>query len=688
VDESILLDLTTNAGLNNPVYDPTQTTCTRTDGFHCFTFANDAFNYAPFNYVMTPSKRTGVFGQARFNFTDNLTWYAKALWNQRDSTNQAAPEPIDLGPGSGNFWNDNVVIAANNPYNPFGFQLDASNIITIRRRPLEGGPRIFEQDVNTTYFGTGLEGSFGGEKVWYWDANLAYSRNKAEQDNFGSYNSRHIALALGDPAACAAVTGCTPLDIFGFGTITPQMLQWISPVFHDESEQTLKQFSANISGSPFDTWAGPFSIAAGYEYRKYEGEYHPDAQTVAGEYNGVPSLPTEGEYDVSEIYVELNIPLMSDSWWGKSFDLNIAARRSDYSTFGTETTPKIGVRWQLADDFTMRATYAEGFRAPSIGELFGAQSRFDALLDDPCLASPGGADPATGSAANCAALGVADRTVQQVDPQVSILTGGNIDLGPETARSFSAGFVWSPGILTDVRISDKFDIEVTYYRHTIEGAIQAIDAQTQLDLCVQTLDPTYCGGITRTNSQIDEFNNFLTNLGVIRTSGVDVDFFWTLPENSWGKWRVTWQNTVVTKYEAIGAAGQQQPQGPGIEVNDSGIPEWTSNASLDWKNGPWTASWTLRHISDLDEVCLADNAALYCDDAANGTNNLGARNYNDIQLGYRFEWMKGLQLDFGVRNVFDREPPVCTSCSLNGYDASTYDIPGGRYWYLRADVKW
>jgi iron complex outermembrane receptor protein len=687
VDESILLDLTTNAGLNNPVYDPTQTTCTRTDGFHCFTFGNDAFNYAPFNYVVTPSKRTGLFGSFRFDFTDNVSWYAKALYNRRESTNQAAPEPIDLGPGSGNVWNDNVIIAANNPYNPFGMELNASNIITIRRRPLEGGPRIFEQDVDTKYFGTGVEGSFGGDHVFYWDVNAAYSKNEADQHNYGSYNARHISLALGDPAACAAVAGCTPLDIFGFGTITPEMLAWISPVFHDQSEQTLTQFTANISGDAFPTWAGQATFAAGYEYRKYKGSYEPDPATVAGEYNGVPSLPTSGSYDVDEVYVELNIPLVNEGWWGKKMDFNIAGRYSDYSTFGGEFTPKYGFRWQLADEFTMRATYAEGFRAPSIGELYGSPSRFDALLVDPCMITPGG-DPATGNPANCAALGVPVGAIQ-VDPQISVATGGNANLGPERARSFTAGWVWSPNFLSDVAISDKVDFEVTYYRHTILGAIQPIDAQTQLDLCVATLDPLYCDGISRVNGtgQIDNFDNFLTNLGKIKTSGVDADIFWTLPETSFGRFKVSWQNTFVASYESEGAAGQQNPQGVGVEVNDSGIPEWTSNATLDWKLGAWNASWTVRHISELDEACLADDAAFWCSNAAGGTNHLDAITYHDLQVGYRIDWMKGLNLTAGVRNLFDEDPPVCTSCSLNGYDASTYDIPQGRFWYLRADFR-
>lgn len=166
------------------------------------------------------------------------------LGNRRASTNQAAPEPIFFGPdaGTGNPLADNIVISAANPYNPFGFDLDSSsNLIMIGRRPEECGARVFEQRVDTQYVGTGFIGSFeGAERTWFWDVNGAYSKNKAEQTNDGSYNLYNINLALGDPATCVAVAGCVPLDIFGgAGSITPEMLRWIQPVVHDRRQNDM-----------------------------------------------------------------------------------------------------------------------------------------------------------------------------------------------------------------------------------------------------------------------------------------------------------------------------------------------------------------------------------------------------------------------------------------------------------------
>ena len=658
------------------------------------------FNFALDQLLLTPNERKSVFGQARFDVSDNVSWYVRTLYNQRESLNRAAPEPIFLGPGfsTGNPYTDFIVISADNPYNPFGFDLDArdgGNLIGVGRRPVEGGPRRFYQDVDTWYFGTGLEGAWDiGSRTFLWDVNYVRSSNQADQTNFGSYNARRIALALGPVAACNADPQCVPLDIFsGVGSITPAMLNYIQPVIRDSSENNLQILSANITGDLFQMPAGALAFAAGVEHRKLDGRYDPDALTVAGEYNGVPSTPTQGSYDVDEFYTELSVPIYAASETNK-LDLSLAGRYSDYSTFGGETTGKLGVRWQLSDQFLLRSTFAEGFRAPSIGELFGLQSRFDATISDPCMIEVDGtpADPAF--RANCQTLGVAEGT-QELQQQYSVITGGNPLLEPENADSFSAGFVFSPAFAAETAWSERLDVEVTYYKHEIEGAIRAFDPQTAVDLCVETLDPALCGLVIRgQGGYIQRVEAQLENLGEIETDGFDVDLFWTLPAMDWGQLRLTWQNSFVNDYEAVSAGGVRQPQGPGIETNDSAIPEWTSNASLEWTYGDFFASWTARHISDLTEQCNDAAAFPVCRDpiledgeVVGGTNRLGSTTFHDMQMGWRAPWFEGTQLSLGVNNAFSKDPPICLSCSLNGYDASAYDVPAGRFMYAKAEVK-
>ena len=671
-----------------------------TDDFIPFSRAN-RFNFSPFNLLLTPSERKSVFTSIDYDVSDRVRWKSKFLFNNRQSVNQAAPEPIFLGPGNtGNPLGDDITISADNPFNPFGVDLGPDNLILVGRRPIEGGPRIFKQDVDTWYFSTGLEGDFDvGERVFYWDVNALRSENKADQTTFGSYNLAHINQALGPVANCTG--SCVPLNIFGGpGTLTAAMLRYIGADLTDKSENNLTMWSANLSGDLFDLPAGGLSFAAGYEYRKNNGSFQPDALIVAGESNGVPSLPTRGTIDVNEFYGEINIPLLADAGFAKRLDVTLASRYSDYSSSGGTTNNKVGLRWQINDQFLIRGTYAEGLRAASVGELFGSASRFDAQLIDKCLISLSGNPPPASLAANCATLGV-PVGAQQANSQISITTGGNPELSPESADSYSAGFVFSPAFATEANWSDRLDLEVTWYRHELSGAIQAIDAQTQLNLCIDTLDPQFCDGITRASTGvIGGFANRLVNLGQITTEGLDFKFNWALPESDFGQFGVNWSTTYVDSFSAVGANAVVQPRKVGVEVNDSGIPEITSNLATTWRKGAFDVSWTMRYISDLTEDCggASDPVIGVCSDSFQdgtddsgdpifaGTNHLGALVYHDLQASWNGDYLGGLKVSVGVNNLFDKKAPNCLSCSLNGFDASTYDL-AGQYAYGRVQLN-
>lgn len=680
-------NITSNTGVTNPVFDSSQTGCTRTDDYHCFTTA-DRYNFAPNNLLLTPNERKSVFGQVRFEFTPNVSGWFRGLYSERESANQAAPEPFFLGTDAGvyNEWAETkLVISANNPYNPFGFDLTTMgpnpNLFLLGRRPVEGGPRRYEQDVKTWYAAAGLDGVFEvNQRTWNWDINLMTSESKATQTNTGSYNIKHINQALGDPAACAAIAGCVPLNLFGGpGTITPEMLAWISPIVRDRSKNTLSQGSANVTGELFDIWAGPLSFAAGAEWRRYKGEYYPDPITIAGEYNGVPSGVTIGSYSVKEAYVEFDVPLAREGFWGKSLDLSIAGRYSDYSTFGGTGTGKIGLRWQPADELLLRMSFAQGFRAPSIGELYGTLSRFDATIVDPC-------NNAASTTPKCVADGVPPG-YEQANPQISVVTAGNRDLEPEESRSFMAGAVWSPSWAEDSSWASKLDLGVTFYRHTIDKAIQAPDAQSIMDRCIDTRDAFACASYTRNDrGQIVRFEDILANLGTINTSGWDFTAHWLLPETGWGQLGFDWKATWVTRYELINESGQPEPKGPGIEISDSAIPEWSSTFATNWDYQNWNVNWTMRYIDRLRESCAGANGFAICTDSVADQHWLGSTTYHDAQISWRTDaWMKGVKLSVGVNNVFDKNPPICLSCTLNGYDPGTYDLPG-RYTYARLSM--
>lgn len=655
--------------------------------FHQFTTA-DRFNFAPFNYLLTPSRRTAVFGQSRYRLLDNVQLSLKGLYQARNSVNQAAPEPIFLGPGAGTGGlGDTTGVDASNPFNPLGYSLDPNdNLVLIGRRPVEGGPRIFRQKVDTYYLSSSLSGDFDlFSRLMSWDVNYATSVNAASQSIQGTYNIRRIATALGPVANCVAP--CTPLNIFGGpGTITPAMLNYIQFTEKDDSRQSLDLFTANLSGGLFELAAGTLDYAIGYEYRQVAGSYSPDSVVVAGESNGVPSQPTSGRFDVNEAYVELGIPMFSGLPFLQKLDFSAATRLSDYSTFGSTVKSKFGLTWQPFDkQLIARANYAQGFRAPSIGEAFGSPSRFDATITDPC----NGATDQT--ATNCQNLGVAaPGSFEQANTQISVRTGGNPDLRPETAISVTWGLNYAPSWAEKTVFADRLVFDLTFYRHEIDNAIQAPDAQTQLNRCVASGDPNsaFCSGITRGSSgDINAFNNSLRNLGSIDTQGYDFGITWDSPKTRFGGFGANIQTTYVESFEArANDTGLREPRNVGVEVADSGIPRWRSTARLNWKLDAISATYALRYISSLTEECGDAVDFAVCRNQTDGTNRLGSTFYSDVQASYALPFAVKTSISAGVNNLLDRDPPTCVSCSLNGYDASVYDVPG-RFAYVEATVR-
>src|SRR6185503_2475178 len=388
-----------NLTLNNGVITPRYPS-----DYHGFT-SMDRFNFSPFNLVETPSRRLGAFSSVTYKLTPEVNIRGKASFLNRESVNQAAPEPLFIGPQAGNGNRmDRIKVDVTNPYNPFGFTfdpaLDPTYVIT--RRPLEAGPRKFEQTVNTFYASGGFDGhvDVGNQRI-NWDTTIAYGLNRAEQRRNNSFNSSKLEEALG-PAFqgpdgewhCGTMANpgqpnCVPFNIFGGqangrGSITPEMLAFTTFTEHDVSEQTLVDAVANLTGNLTKLPGGWLAAAAGVEVRHLSGFYEPDSVVAAGDGADVPSQPTSGDYSVVEAYAELRAPLVSGAPLAELLDVNVAGRVSDYSFLSPEFTGKIGARWKPTKDLIFRGSVGSGFRAPSIGELFAAKSRFDAMLVDPC----------------------------------------------------------------------------------------------------------------------------------------------------------------------------------------------------------------------------------------------------------------------------------------------------------------
>jgi len=682
--QEFFYDVTLNDGTTTPAWNPANPSG---GSYHDWS-DNDRFNFAPYNYLLTPSKRKSMFARVDVDVTDNINIYAKGLFNNRTSKNQAAPEPIFVGPyaGTGGLA-DTISISALNPYNPFGIDLDASsNFGWVTRRPVEVGPRVFEQDVDTWYLNGGVTGTFGSDSKYHWDVNFVSSENSAHQTFTNGYNIGRVQLALGDPAVCAQIPNCVPLDLFGGQgrPFTQPMIDYIRATQIDASTQKLTLISANLTGDLFAIGDRAAGFAVGAEHRKYDGEFQPDPLRQTGESQDSFAAPVSASYDVDELYAEFSFPVL------ETLDLNAALRWSDYSTFGSEVTGKAGFRWKPIEALAFRGTYSKGFRAPNIGELFGL-TQFGATLVDPCgptgtvVVNAGDGLDSTPLETACRAQGVPNN-FQQANTQITTFTGGNPDLKPEKSDSYTFGVVhdatWADGF------SDRLTFELTYFNYEIDDGIQARDIQALLNACLGAggTDATLCSPFTRVaGGNLAPPQNFLDNLGTIKTDGLDFKVDWRGNEASWGRLSAGLQATWVGNYEAVDTDGNVAQRAEGIEVSDSAIPKYQANLQLGWERSDWAVSFITRYVDAVKEYC--GNAPIK---AVPGCDNqqvfhqLGNTIYNDVQVGWsRAFGVEDFKLALTVNNVFGEDPPICYSCSLNGYDAGTYDLPG-IFWAVTA----
>jgi len=674
----------------DPVYDPncwaTGTSVAGCDDFQPFTLA-DRFNWQPYNYLLTPNARTSVFAKSEFDLTDRTMLRVLASFNRRESTSRAAPEPLFFGPdaGAGQIL-DNLTWAADHPHNPFGIDMDVNSLIFTGRRPIEAGPRVFDQAVDTLFISAGLDGELemGGSTV-YWDATFIFSENNASQQKQGAFNAQNIAIALGPVSACDATPGCVPLNWVGPGTMTQEALDFVTFIQKDVSNQEMTDVSLNFTGEFGGFGAGSIGWAAGFEHREEDGSFTPDSIVSKGFTAGVPASPTAGGFEVDEFYGEVIVPLMRGDG-GQRLDVSAAVRFSDYDLFGSDAVGKIGINWAPNENFVARANFSEGFRAPNIGELFNTGSRFDASIVDPCS----NAQPEV--QANCTSLGVPDGFVQP-NPQISVTTGGNTNLTPESAETVTAGFTWDIAAADNWGGVESLLLELNYFDIDVQDAVQAPDAQDVLNRCVDTLNPFFCDNISRgPGGSILRIDGILLNIGAIETSGIDWKVELTTAETGLGQFRLQWLNTHLSDYtETIpGPDGDIIVDRAGTELGspERAFVEWKSTFNADWFYNEWSARLSFQYYSDLKEDCggMVGGFELWDEFCTRGQagNDIDSTLFTNLQFSWTPEQsgQGQLSIQFGIDNVLDEDIPFCASCDLNSFDGTIYPIPG-QYWYTR-----
>jgi len=593
------------------------------------------------------SERTNVIVHATWQITATDQVFAESTFYSGRFLQRIAPVPVlsPFEPGH------DFTLPPSSPFYPAAFVAslpggDPTQPLDILYRTLELGPRVDENHVDQWTAIAGMQGTRDG-----WD--YQWSANWVANEQKGS-----LVSGYADATQLATLLHSGVVNVFGSNSDDVVRQLRATQVTGPRDDNRASNYGADfkVSRTAFSLPAGPVAVAGGIEGRRESLEQSRSdliAQgNVVGFNGGIPSIPTAYR-TVWAAFGEANIPL------AKTLEADVAVRFDHYSDFGSTTNPKLSLRWQPSRNVLMRAAYGTGFRAPTLSELFQPSA----------LAVQGGTDPircpVTQADADCNALFLTRQ-------------GGNSALSPEKSRQFSGGIVVEPtaGLSASV---DYYDIEV-------RNLVQLFDPTTIFDNAA-LLPPSFIvrappdAQFPDLPGRVVQIVTIPTNLGELRTSGLDADVRYRPAPTSVGQFTFVLSGTYVLDYRLAGANNTPFPGGAGQRGPSGAISRWRHYATLDWNFGAWGATLANNFQLGYSEPCILDPSDGHSLDASGCmTRRVGSYSVWDVQV--RYAGFANTTLTLGVRNLLDTAPPLTNQQNAFqvGYDP-TYGDPRGRTFY-------
>ncbi|WP_241906485.1 TonB-dependent receptor [Shewanella sp. 10N.286.51.B7] len=612
--------------------------------------SSDRDNYFEYFNAVQPNERFNVFASGEYDLTDNVQLFTEAMYTHRSSTLPATPQTVS-----------GITIPSWHESNP------TENDFLLNSRRLAEAPREFNIETDTWRVVAGLQG--GLDNGWQWDAAVNYGSNRGSFEVTNVINNTRLGEAT-DYDNCSVDPNIPCADFWGEGSLTPEMLDYfLFDMMSDGGNEQLS-LTANLTGDLWQLPAGTMSFATGIEHRKEKGWSNPDPLAIIGEANTSQQDPITGEYTADEVYLEAYIPLLADKPLAKAVDLTAAVRYSHFDTFGSDTNYKLGLQWMLNDQLTLRTTKSTAFRVPNIPELFGGISQGSMNTTDPC-SDWSQLDPSSNRFANCQAAGVS----MDFNHEGTILTdrGGNADLQPEEADTFTVGVVW------DVSFIEGLNVTLDYYDIKIENAINSVNGSSKLAACYDSANMShpFCNDehFIR-DEQTGEITYLQTQLGNAATeevSGVDLAMFY---QKDFGEFttNTSFEVSYLDEYNLQTYEGAPVEERAGTIGYDGSYTKWRSNLYFDIAKDDWRFGYNIQYIGEADDQYAA---------AGDIGDSVDAVTYHNTQLYYQLT--RSLGFTAGIDNLFDKQAPYHQSYTDGNTNTMTYDLMGRRY-YLA--LKW
>ena len=634
-----------------------------------------AWEYANYNDFITHisgAERKGLVAMSNYQVTENVEVFMEGNYQTNYAESFFAPAP-SFG---------DLTIAADNPYNPTNpantafyrpeiftrVGLDPADYpdgakLTMTARVSDAGTRDFETTSDFIRFVAGATIELK-DINWTIEPSFMYVESRLEDatrnllviDNFQTYlNNTETSSTSQDPTTWAINPFVT-----GPGEYDNELLynEYVKTTDTRLSSSQLDLYELRATGPVLALPGGDLMAAAGFEWRTESLEDRPSLASQQGQLIGSGGTSSQGRREAWALYGEVIAPVLDN------VEVQVAARFEDYDDFGdTGVKPQFGVKVDLSENLSLRAAFADNFKAPSLAQAYaGVQRGFIARLDQIRF-------PITGDAFDSAS--------QQKETR----TGGNPTLQPEESKSYSVGLIFSG--------SDKLEgleIAIDGWQIDAESLITTISETSILndEFAAYSADPAAFLALSPTQ-RLNEYqvlrepnenfqgttipgrilyiNSVYVNLDSLTVNGVDFDIRYTWRTDNLGTFQFGTFWTLFARYE--------QNDSGFNEVGTFRLPKWRGNAQVTWSYGDW------------DITTLAYYVHSYEDDNAWGPGEDMVDHYLtfDLRVGYSGLW--DTEFTIGIDNIFDEDPPFYRGDSA-GYDPAFSDPIGTFIW---ASVK-
>lgn len=637
------------------------------------------FDPSPLVTLIPATERYGVFTSARFELTPSAQLFAEASYYRNEQNVVIQPTPISdqftmpfnnplanqfpyngfvggdrLPPGQTSpIPYSTILLTPASPFYPTAYIQSITGGSTpdvlVRWRAAEVGNRDLTDTSKAMRGVVGLRGQLG---KWDYETALLYS---------GSRVTERINDGFAILSRILPLLNSGQVNFFGPNSAATQA-QIQATEFKGDALQTrtsLTSLSGKAAGDIAMLPGGPLSVAAGAEARRETYELDPTTFLVQGDLTGYGGnfVPVDRSRNVYAVFAEANARVMP------SLELNGALRYDRYGGVGSSTTPKLGIRWSPAKEVLVRASAGKGFRAPSLLDLHAPQTTgvTPPGLNDPLRC------PTTASSLDCGT-------------QFPVTFGGNPNLSPEKSTNLTAGIVLEPTANSSIAI-DYFNISL---KNTISQGIPAATILSDLGRygSLVTRGPS-SGGLPGPIIDIDQTN---LNLGKTKLAGWDVDAKTSTGATPYGRFTLSATGTYYSKYDV------QNPDGSFSNALDTAnnstggvIVRWRHYAAIVWQAGSWSTTF-----SQSFQKKYYDLPGTFEDptDPAFRPRVVGSYTVYGLQTAY--QGIKNLTVTFGVRNLFDTDPPYTNAGGQTSFQAGydpTYADPRGRFFYGKVAYK-